>query len=231
MDAVEILIGPSPWSCENGRTRAAHSSHRRPRRPHPEVRAILQPDEIARVLEEFRDGRPSALETVQGWIRAVLHGGRWRFGDPEAVAQEVLLKLLRIVGAGRIDDPRTFQKFVYSVTKNTCVTQYHRERRRATREQPDPGVEPPAPDADPGRDLERRDRLEAAAYVLQRISGRCRQLWDYVYVQGQPAEQIAETLGISVGNLRVRVHRCLARAREIYGEYAVGAGAGGVLTP
>ena len=46
----------------------------------------------------------------------------------------------------------------------------------------------------------------------------CRELWRLVYAEGLSAQDVGEKLGIKAGNVRVRVHRCLEKARAIYAD-------------
>ena len=155
------------------------------------------------------------MEAVRGWVLAVVHGGNWRFADAEGVVQEVLLRLLQMVRAERVRDRGSFQKFAYSVAKHTCVRVYHRERRGGSREDPEQYVDRLRSDADPQQELESRERLDTMMYVFQRLPGACRELWGWVYGEQLPAAAVGEKLGISVNNVRVRVHRCLQKARAI----------------
>ncbi len=151
----------------------------------------------------------------------MLRGGNWRFGDPESVAQEVLLRLVGLVRADRVRDPGSFQKLVYTVAKNTCVDFYHRERRRedVVGGELDPESEPADPaSAHPHADLEERERDHELRYVLQRLPQTCRELLTWIYAEGVDATEAARRLGVQSGALRVRLHRCLKRARELHGK-------------
>jgi RNA polymerase sigma factor (sigma-70 family) len=181
--------------------------------------SVRRADTIAAVLEGFRVGRAQDVEAVRGWIGHVLRGGNWRFSDPDGVAQEIALRLHQLVRADRVLDAESFQKFVYTVAKHVCVKVYHRERRRAAREQPaaEPDEAPAALGAsNPESDLEQRERLELVATIFQRLPEPCRDLWDWVYREELAAAEIAAKLGTTANNVRVRVHRCLEKARAIH---------------
>jgi len=158
----------------------------------------------------------------------VVHGGKWGFEDPEGVVQEVLLKLLHLVRQGRVDRAGGFQKYVHTVARYSCVNQLHRERRRAQREIPHADPEWVAASDDPHEEVERRERVELLRFVVHRLSESCRQLWESVYVDRRSSGDLAEDLGITVNNLRVRVHRCLEKARGIYRELSGDTPPGGV---
>ena len=153
---------------------------------------------------------------MRGWIGHVLRGGNWRFSDPEGVAQEIVLRLHKLARADRILDSESFQKFVYSVAKHVCVKIYHRERRREAREQPEAEGAPIASGSNPESDLEQRERFELVVSIFQRLPEPCRDLWDWVYREELSAPAIAAKLGTTANNVRVRVHRCLEKARAIH---------------
>lgn len=181
---------------------------------------------IREIHDAFREGRAEAIGEVEGWIRAVVYGGTWRLPDPEAVQQDTLMELVKIVRRDGVQDPQAFQKFVWTVAKRQCLE--HRRRRLRAAESPlEPGGEadeasrwPADPDVDPGVRLERTREWERLLYVYRRLSEDCRTLWAWVYGERRSARQVAERLGVRVGTARVRVHRCLERARAIAAEAA-----------
>ena len=149
-----------------------------------------------------------------------MHGGNWRFADRQAVVQEVLAELVRTVRIRRVVEPGSFLKLVRTVSKNVCVDTYHRERRSAT-EPLDLERAAGIPAAgDPEGRMRARERLAALSYVLQRLGNPCRDLWTLVYGERLPSAEVARRLGTTDGNVRVRMHRCLERARTIAREHA-----------
>ncbi|GEM_PF-5456822 len=182
----------------------------------------LNAEEIIEVYKGFEDGRTRETTVVRSWVEAVVHGGNWRFGDSEGVVQDVVLKLYQLVKAGKVQEPGGFQKMAYTVAKFRCVDIYQAERRRREREGAEIDVEQmPVSSSSADEALRQREQMETLAYIVQRLSKTCRELWDLVYRQKKPQSDIAEELGVTVNNLRVRVHRCLESARKIYAEHAM----------
>ena len=169
---------------------------------------------IAKTFRAFRDGDAAAMREVRGWVESVVRGGRWRFDDDEAVTQDALIALYRIVQEDRVSDPGAFLKFAQTVAKRTCVNQYYTDRRRRERES---GVEIEAEAPEQRVDfLERQQQHRALAYIVQQLSDDCRTLWEQVYCEQREQKGIATEMGITVNNLRVRIHRCLEHARGAY---------------
>ncbi|ANM29342.1 hypothetical protein ABI59_06650 [Acidobacteria bacterium Mor1] len=181
------------------------------------------PESIPATLEQFRLGSDEAVNTVRGWVSAVVHGGRWRLPDAEGMVQDVLLILLDLVRRDKVRDAQAFQRFVYNTAKNQCIKAYYRARRREDHEEPESEFDAAGADPDPHDRLERQEQFWLTAYIFQRLSEACRELWTLVYYEGLSAEETGQRLGIHSGNVRVRVHRCLERARDIYREHSEGA--------
>jgi RNA polymerase sigma factor (sigma-70 family) len=188
-------------------------------RDEPKGDRILDAATIAAICRGFRDGESGDVETVRGWIRAVVHGGNWRFADSQAVVQEVLVELVRTVRTRPIVEPGGFLKMVRTVSKNVCVDTYHRERRGAAEPLDAERAASIAGGGDPEGRMRARERISALAYVLQRLGNPCRELWTLVYGERLASGEVARRLGTTDGNVRVRMHRCLERARTIAREY------------
>jgi RNA polymerase sigma factor (sigma-70 family) len=177
---------------------------------------------IQQTHDGFRAGDAGAIAEVQGWIRQVVFGARWRIDDLEAAQQDALIELLGAVRNDRVRDPQAFQKFVWTVTKRVCLEHHRHGARRAESRsvagEADDREEIPANVAAPEELLERSRELELLRYAYERLPDECRQLWRWVYGESWPAARVAEALAINVGAARVRVHRCLERARAYVDE-------------
>jgi RNA polymerase sigma-70 factor (ECF subfamily) len=169
------------------------------------------------ILTGFQAEREESVHHVQGWIDGIIHLGRWNFHDPEGVAQEVMIKLLTIVRRGGYRSQSSFKTFVFSVAKFTCVDTYRRERQRPAVEQTAPHVV--STSDDPEAALEQQRRVEMVRYIAQKLPAECRKLWSWVYDEERTAVEVGRLMGLSAGNVRVRVHRCLKKARVIGQEF------------
>ncbi len=188
----------------------------------PESPASGRGDPDLEVLEGFLAGRPQAVARVRGWADAVARSRGWRFDDPEGVVQEILLKLVRVVRSGGFRKSSSFRTFVFSVAKHTCIDVYRAERWRSTFVEE--GLEPEIPSGEesPEESARTSELRELLRYVFQRLSQECRQLWRWVYGEGLSAEEVSSRLDISVPNVRVRVHRCLEKARKTGRDFLAG---------
>jgi len=168
------------------------------------------------VFAAFRAGDPETIAAVRGWVTQVVAHAAWRFGDAESVVQDVLLKLLAIARLDRFRRMSSFRTFVISVARNTCIDVYRRQRWRERVEgRQDAGGGIVVAADDPEALHRAQERRELLRYVIQRLPDECRRLWTWIYGEGLAARNVAERLGISETNVRVRAHRCLRKARSI----------------
>lgn len=174
------------------------------------------------ILAAFQSGRPEAIATVRRWVSHVVAHPGWRLSDAESVVQDVLLKLFDIARSGRFHGMSSFRTFATSVARNTCIDAYRRQRWRERAEVQNASGETRAIAAgDPEEERRTQERRELLRYVFQRLPEECCRLWIWIYGQGLAARQVAEKLGISETNARVRAHRCLQKARSIAREFLV----------
>lgn len=167
----------------------------------------------AEILAGFRQEREESVHHVQGWIDGIIHLGQWNFSDPEGVAQEIMIKILTIIRRDGYRGQSSFKTFVFSVAKFTCVDIYRRERQRPVVEQAAPHVV--STFDSPEALLEQQRRVEMVRYIAQKLPAECRKLWSWIYGEELSAAEVGRLLGISAGNVRVRAHRCLKKARGI----------------
>jgi len=168
------------------------------------------------LIAAFLSGRPEAVASVRGWVMQVVGHPAWRLGDAESVVQDVLLKLLDVTRSGNFRGASSFRTFAISVARHTCIDAYRRQRWRERFErQQAAGGDRSVSNDDPETRHQSRERLELLRYIFQKLPEECRRLWMWVYGQGLGARRVAELLGISETNVRVRTHRCLQRARDI----------------
>lgn len=182
------------------------------------LEAALGRAETGKIRDAFlRDGT-EAVEEVRSWVRAVVHGG-WRFPDPDAVVQEIMLELVRLGRGGGIRKAPDFRAYVRTVARHSCVDAFRRERVRQTQPLDDVYFEiPGAPDGDPEQRYLEQRRRERLRFLWQALAPACRELLRWAHGDDMTSSQIAERLGISAGAARVRLHRCLERARELHRE-------------
>ena len=185
------------------------------------------PERATDVCDGFLAGDPDAVRIVRGWVAAAVYRAGWNLSDPEAAVQEIQVRLIEAARDGRIRPGAGFHSLVRTVARHHCTDVFRRERLRGRTEEPDPASEErPSRGGDPYDKLERRERLDMLRFVFQALPAECRRLWRWVYADGLAAAEVAARLGISAVNARVRLHRCLEKARAIHEQYVLPAAAG-----
>ncbi|MEW6323627.1 MAG: sigma-70 family RNA polymerase sigma factor [Acidobacteriota bacterium] len=126
------------------------------------------------------------------------------------IQQDVAAQVWQAVRRPGFDFAAGFWGFVEVVTTRRCID-WLRRRRPV-----DPlDTELPGPTADPLDAAIARERSELAHEALGRLDPACRQLLYLHAVVARSYREIGEIMGKSEGALRVQLHRCVKRAREV----------------
>jgi RNA polymerase sigma-70 factor, ECF subfamily len=158
------------------------------------------------VIVGFLNNEPASIRVFSGWAASVARYHAWGFETPEDVVQTTLLALVENFRQGRFREGN-LPAYVRRIAKNICVNMYRRERLRSGANAMTP-VDTMVPSRDPSPDL-----LSMLDRVLQGLEAACRALVLAAYYQGLERKEIALRLGISETAVKVRLHRCMERAR------------------
>lgn len=131
--------------------------------------------------------------------------------DAEEAAQDTFVKLFK--ARGMFDDGRRLEPWLFRIAGNTCrdlLRRRHADRiPRSTSMSPELAEIVPDPRGD-GRDPLEAGRL-AVRHELGKLSDKLRLPLVLKYVNGLTNRQVADVLGISVSNVKVR----MARAKDL----------------
>jgi RNA polymerase sigma factor (sigma-70 family) len=161
-------------------------------------------------VREFLAGRPEAISMVSEWMRSVVMHRIWGFQDSEDIVQAALLALVGNLRAGRFR-PGNLRAYARRIAKNMCVTHYRRVRSKGSHVSLD-AHEHLSVDCSSADRTERRAVLDR---VLDRLDEGCRKIIDLAYVQGYSRLEISKRLGVSEAAVRVRLYRCIRKARAL----------------
>jgi len=135
--------------------------------------------------------------------------------DAEDVFQETLLTVFQKIQTLR--EPGALTTWLYRVVANACLTRRRKSKFAPDRELsldellPQGGVVedgPVLPDADsPAGDLYRREISEALEAAMRDLPPDYRVVWLMRDVEGLDTAETAESLGISIPNVKMRLHR------------------------
>jgi len=165
------------------------------------VRHIANSGEIAREAEQSLCRRYGP--------RALLYGLRHLRDADQAreLAQSVLLALLLAVRHGRVAEPEHLDRFVLGTCRNVAARMREHAARAAPTElaELDVAIEVPEPET---------VDLRALTRCLAGIDARARVVVHLSFHEERSAEEIAQRLGTTAGNVRVLRHRAVARLRR-----------------
>lgn len=174
-------------------------------RPHPTPSS----EEWGRRL---RLGDPEAVGRVRERVRRILSARRLAIAtdEREDLEQDVMTEVWRAVNRSGFDLAGGFWGFVEVVASRRCID-YRRARRDVTTldEEHRDGA------AGPFESAVTAQRTDLASRILARLEPPCRQLVTMRLHDGMSFREIAQVLGRSEGALRVQMHRCIAKARDI----------------
>ncbi len=130
--------------------------------------------------------------------------------DPDDVAQETFVAVLVRASDG-LQNPSQFSHYLRRAARNAVISR-HREQLRTT---PAAVQVPPPPAADFASAVTDRVAVTAA---LATLPDSQRDLLTRLYLRDQPLREVADSLGISTGALRVRAFRARQLLRGHLGE-------------
>ena len=138
-----------------------------------------------------------------------------RLGDPAAaedVAQETLRRVLEALKQGRVRDLQALPSYTFETARHVCQ-HLLRDRERVERSHaPLDSLEGAAAETPgPLTTLLTREREAHIRHAVSELDEKDRALIWMSFVEGLSAEAIAERLGLTAVNVRVRRHRILRR--------------------
>jgi RNA polymerase sigma-70 factor (ECF subfamily) len=171
-------------------------------------------DEPAQILAA-RDGDAAARAwIVERWTPPV-----WRFckrmllNDEDAfdAAQESLVKVLRHLD--RYDPERSFSTWVFGITRNTCIDEYRRRKRRSW-DEPNDVADEVSPS--PLQDVLRTQRAGILEDALGSLPPMYREILVLYHFEHRKYTEIAEILDLPLGTVMNRIFRARKKLRDLY---------------
>ncbi|GAB6064240.1 RNA polymerase sigma factor [Deferrisoma palaeochoriense] len=161
-----------------------------------------------RALDGDREAFGALVEKYQGPIyRFALHF----FQDParaEDVAQDTFLRAYRFLHT--YDPSRRFATWLFTIARNQCID---RHRDRVRRDEVDSeSVNPLAllahrPQEDPLEQLLRQENWSRLLAAVRELPEKYKTPLVLCYLEGMPYQEIADIVGISLNNVKIRIFR------------------------
>ena len=160
------------------------------------------------VVAALLANKSEAVFTVTGWARSVIAHRVWGFESSDDIVQETLLALLRNLREGRFTGGN-LRAYVRRIAKNLCISRHRKIRGRGAHLP----LEEDAPVASASGTAKAMECAVMVGRILRGLDEACRRLMVLAYIEGLSRREIAVRLGISEAAAKVRLFRCLEKAR------------------
>ena len=132
--------------------------------------------------------------------------------DRDDLLQEITLQLWLVFDTYRSESK--ISSWMYRVALNTAIVFFKKQKRRPDSEQMPPNFDQPQETSVAG---EKEEQLALFYKAVQKLD-KVEKALIFLYMESRPYEEIAANLGISEGNLRVRLNRVKNKLKEIIKE-------------
>jgi RNA polymerase sigma-70 factor (ECF subfamily) len=129
--------------------------------------------------------------------------------DRDDLLQEMILQLWLVFESFRGESK--FSSWMYRVALNTAIVFFKKQKRRPDSEQIPYQFDRVEESSPAG---EKEEQLAVFYKAVQQL-GKVEKALIYLYMENQPYEEIAANLGITEGNVRVRINRIKNKLKEI----------------
>lgn len=134
--------------------------------------------------------------------------------DAEEVTQDVFVKMFR--AAHRFNSQYSFTTWLYKIASNTCKNKLRSRRHPAalSLDDEESQIITVSRDPDPLAVYRRNMEIDGVRRVIESLPPRYREVLYLRYVQGLSYREIADVLGLSMGNVEARIFRGKEKVRE-----------------
>lgn len=161
--------------------------------------------------DAFSQGLPEAIAAVEKIVGGIVatKGYGIPLQERQDLQQEIMTQLWKASQRTDLDRGVRFPGFVSIVASRRCVDWYRAQR---TKVELDEQLPDEAADASSAAALRERRTLALAAVAS--LKKPCRELISLRFVEEKSYAELAEMLGANETAVRVRLHRCIAAARD-----------------
>ncbi len=155
------------------------------------------------LIQRFCAGDEQAFATLVRTYQSLAHAVAWRITARQDLAadvvQEAFLRILR--HRENFDPARAFKPWLLQIIRNLAI-----DALRLTRRHDEATAETGAVTVDPGVSLDAAETRARVAQVLGLLPEKYREILVMREMEGLPAEEIAERIGVEYATTRWRLH-------------------------
>lgn len=177
---------------------------------------VFRLTDIELIREVLQDGNARAFETLMKRYTSQVYGAALRLVKDEENAQEVT-QMAFIQAYRQLDSWRgeNFGAWVTIIANNIALRLLEKEKRRQT-DPLDENIDPPNEEYDEQRELQ----LQALEKAITQLSEAERKIIQWHYYEGVPLQTIAQRVGQTENNIKVRIFRIREKLKmKIENEY------------
>ena len=171
----------------------------------------FRPSDIELIREVLHDSNAQAFETLIKRYTSQVYGAALRLVKDEENAQEVT-QMAFIQAYRQLDSWRgeNFGVWVIVIANHIALRLMEKEKRRQT-DLLDENIDPPNEEYDEQRELQ----LQALEKAITQLSEAERQIIQWHYYEGVPMQTIAQRVGQTENNIKVRMCRIRERLKKV----------------
>ena len=171
---------------------------------------LLRQNDIELIREVLQEGNARAFETLMKRYTSSVYGAALRLMKDEDNAQEVT-QMAFIQAYRQLDSWRgeNFGAWLTIIANHIGLRMLEKEKRRQT-DPLDENIDPP----DESFDEQKEQQLQAMEAAIAQLPEADRQLIQWHYYQSIPLSTIAQRLGQTENNIKVRMYRIRERIKR-----------------
>ena len=176
----------------------------------------FRPTDIELIREVLQGSNARAFETLMKRYTSQVYGAALRLVKDEENAQEVT-QMAFIQAYRQLDSWRgeNFGAWVTIIANHIALRMLEKEKRRQT-DLLDENIDPPNEEYDEQRELQ----LQALEKAITQLSEAEPQIIQWHYYEGEPLQTIAQRVGQTENNIKVRIFRIREKLKmKIENEY------------
>jgi RNA polymerase sigma-70 factor (ECF subfamily) len=174
------------------------------------------------LIRRFQSGQPRAFEALYDRFKDTVYRTAFfitrNSSEAEDAVQETFLDVLRALPSYDVAGPARFETWLYRVTVNRCRSRMRRKRLPTADweeiEERLESIPEPHPDHNPEKATLEREQAVGVWQAVDALSEEHRATVLLRYQQGLSYGEIAETLGISQGTVKSRLHHAHRKLKE-----------------
>ena len=170
----------------------------------------IRPTDIELIREVLQDSKERAFETLMKRYTSAVYGASLRLMKDEENAQEVT-QMAFIQAYRQLDSwhGENFGAWVTIIANHIALRLLEKEKRRQT-DPLDENVDAP----DETYDEQKEQRLQSLEAAVARLPEADRQIIEWNYYENIPLQIIAQRLGQTENNIKVRMYRIRERLKK-----------------